>query len=256
MYNRLIYIALFVGSLIFHMGCSKVPKEVVSERTMENILYDSYLGEGLSETELAPVYDKNAREVYLKSVLKKYNVTKQEYDASVNWYMLHLDVYTKLYEKVLNRLKKEDAKWKLESGSGDIITDAAKGDTIELWRKNDGVCFSGLPIIGNAFTEIRFNETFIPGDSLLFNADVRALSESSRQTPRMVLTIRYQDESSSTKLEDLVHTQHYRIAVKTDTTKRINAIVAGFYHNQSASLLIDRISLKRIHRVVKNTKHK
>lgn len=255
MRNLLIYIVLLGCLLLPFTACTKVPKDVVPEKTMENILYDSYLGEGLSETELTPLYDKNARDVYFKSVLNKYEISRQQYDASINWYMLHLDIYSKIYEKVLNRLKKESSKFRMESGSGDVITDVAKGDTVELWRKNGSTGFSGLPLIGNTFTEIRYNETFQLGDSLVFSAVARSFNRSHRQSPVMVLTLQYQDESLFTSSVKLEESRSYRIAIATDTTKRLNSIVAGFYQNHSAALLLDQISLKRMHKVIK-PKHK
>ncbi|MFZ4456800.1 MAG: DUF4296 domain-containing protein [Bacteroidales bacterium] len=247
MYNTLKYIVLIFVSLLFS-NCTKVPDGVVSEKTMENILFDSYLGEGLSDTELTTIYEMNAKEIYLKSVLKKYDVSKQEYDASLSWYTEHLDKYAKIYEKVLVRLQKEESKLKLENSDGNTVTDIAKGDSLEMWKKSSHLYFSGLPLIGNIFTEIRANDGFIVGDSLVFKAKIKLFKKSIGQLPRMVLTIGYQDETSKTVVEKLNESKRFSIKIASDSTKRINFIIAGFYHENETYLSLDSVSLKRFHR--------
>lgn len=248
MNNRLIYSVLIVFILV-QSACTSVPDGVVSEKTMEKILYDSYLGESLSETELTTVYQVQAKDVYLKSVLKKYDVSKQQYDASLNWYMKHLDIYTRIFNKVLARLKKEEARLKLESGDsqGDYLATVTAGDSVELWQKSSGAYFSGLPVIGNVFTEIKTNETFVLGDSLVFKIDIRLLNHSEKQPAKMVLTLNYLNDSSATVVKYLTNSDFYSIKIQSDTTKRLNNIIAGIYQNDLSVVSVNNISLKRFH---------
>lgn len=241
------YILLAIVSVAFSY-CSNAPDGVVSEKTMENILFDSYIGEAISESELTTQYETNARDVYMKSVLHKYNVSKQDYETSIAWYSEHLDKYKKIYERVLARLQKEESKLKLENTDGAVITDMAKGDSLEMWKKTAHLSFSGLPLIGNVSTEIRTNDGFIAGDSLVFKGNVRVFKTSTGNQPRMVLTIGYQDETSKTIVQKLNESKQYSIQLASDTSKRINYITAGFYHGNETYLAIDSVSLKRFHR--------
>lgn len=228
-------------------ACTKVPEGVVSQKTMESILYDSYIGEGLSETELVQTYDANARKVYFHSVLKKYGVTKQEYDSSLVWYMANLDVYSKMYDRVVLRLKKEESKLRLQSGDAGQLGKIAKGDTVNLWYKSNLLYFNELPLIGNSFVEIKNDDSFVLGDSIQFTANIRIFNHSTAQLPRMVLTIGYQNDTLKTNTETISQSRSYSIKVKADTTQKINYIQAGFYQNQPSVFTIDRVKLLRIH---------
>lgn len=244
MHNIKYVILVFV---IIAVACTKVPDGVVSQKTMENILYDSYLGEGVVENELTPTYSVDAQKVYTNSVLKKYGVTRQEYDSSLNWYMANLQVYNKVYERVVARLKKEEMKVQMESGYMGNNAKIAEGDSVDLWNKSHSLHFTELPLIGNLFTEIKNDESFRVGDSILFDASARIFTPTKRQAPRMVLTFVYQNDSSKTYTQTLTKNERYQIRAKLDTTQRINLIKAGFYQNQNGVVVIDQIRLMRIH---------
>lgn len=246
--SKIFIYSILTAIVIGFSNCTNVPDGVVSESKMEKILYDSYLGEGLSESELTPIYETKAKDLYLKSVLKKYDVSQKEYDASLTWYMQHLDIYTKIYDKVLVKLKKEEAKLKMESGDSTFASEILKGDTVELWRNSSEIYLSGVPLIGNLLTEIKTNETFVLGDSIFLKADVHLFYASKRQAPRIVLTLNYQNDSAKTITQPITETRIYTIKIQADTTKRLNSIVAGFYQNQSSVLSVKGISLKRIHK--------
>ncbi|MDD2798692.1 MAG: DUF4296 domain-containing protein [Bacteroidales bacterium] len=224
-----------------------MPDGVISQKLMEKILYDSYLGEGISDTELAPIYEGNSRDIYLKSILKKYNVSKQQYDVSLNWYLANLDIYTKIYDRVLIRLKKEESKILIESGEINENNLVAAGDTVDLWSKSKIINYTGIPVIGNLFTEVKNNETFVLGDSIHLKADILLYNISLRQHPRMVLTVGYIDETTQTITKNVANSDVYNIDLQLDTTKKLNYVVAGFYQNEPSTLTIQNISLMRIH---------
>ncbi|MEI7676335.1 MAG: DUF4296 domain-containing protein [Bacteroidales bacterium] len=242
-----IHIYSFLIFLIVFSACVGTPNDVVSETKMEKILYDSYLGENISDTELTPIYESNAREIYLMSILKKYDVTKKQYDTSLNWYLAHLDVYTKIYDRVITRLKKEESKMQIESGDVSKTAKIPIGDTINLWTKPKDNNFTGTLMIGSFFSEIKNDDSFIQGDSIHFATEVRVFNVSHRQLPKMVLTIGYTDESSISNTRNLLISNAYHIDMKTDTAKKVNYIIAGFYDNFPSSLTLSNTKLIRIH---------
>lgn len=238
--------AILIFTLLV-VACTKVPDGVISQGKMEDILYDSYIGEGVVENELTPTYSTDAQLVYTNSILKKYGVSRAEYDSSLNWYMANLQVYNKVYERVIARLKKEEAKVQMESGYMGSDAKIAEGDSVNLWNKSKSIHFTELPLLGNLFTEIKNDESFKLGDSITFEANVRLLSTTKRQAPRMVLTFVYQNDSAITYTKELLQSERYLLRTKLDTTQRINLIKAGFYQNQNGVVVVDQIRLMRVH---------
>jgi len=70
---------------------------------MAEILIDQYLIQ--SAAVQRPVEKPDKVTFYYAHILKKYNYTEAEFDSSVVWYTSHMDVYEKVYDKVMKRLQ-------------------------------------------------------------------------------------------------------------------------------------------------------
>jgi len=243
---RIFWIMLLVMGFI---ACSKTPKGIISEKKMENILFDSYIGESLSETQpIDPKLDPSeTKRQYLFSVLKKYDVSKAEYDSSLNWYMQNLKVYMKVYDHVIARLKKEQKKIQLEKGEPAQQGNIAAGDTVNIWSRSNSTLLNELPLFSHTFTEVRANESFELKDLYKFKADVRDFKNTGRVFPKMVLTIVYINDSAQTVSRNISNSSHIELQLKTSSTQRVDKIIAGFSQNGAGMVMIDNISLLRIH---------
>ncbi len=237
-----------LGLVLLLSACSKVPEGIIPQKKMENILYDCYIGEGMSETELTQLYNPtDARKQYLFSVLKKYDVSKAEYDSSLNWYMQNLKIYMKMYDHVIVRLKKEQKKIQLEQGNTAQQGTIATGDTVNVWLKSRSAMLNELPAFSHYFAEIKANEGFTQGDLFKFSADIRAFNVSTGQLPKMVLTIVYANDSTQTVSRKIGQSTHLEIALTTSPNQRVDKIIAGFSQNRPGILMVDSIALMRIH---------
>lgn len=237
----MLFVSLFVA-------CQKVPKGVVSPGKMEDILYDSYLGDAISESELGALYGDKARSVYLMSVLKKYDVTRQEYDSSLHWYMGNLNLYSKIYEKVIIRLKKEQSKRELEAGNLLNPGISAPGDSIDVWYQNKTALLSQSFAFRKFYSEINSDENFNPGDTLRFGANVRIFKTSGAQLPKMVLSFIYTNDSVYTVSKEIRESGNVVLTLTSDSIIRIDRIIAGVYQNQPGIVLLDSIKLVRFHK--------
>lgn len=242
---------IFWGALLMtaFVACSKAPKGVIPEKKMENILYDSYIGEGISET--VPVNtsmnEPNARRQYLFSVLKKYEVTKAEYDSSLNWYMQNLPIYMKVYDHVIARLKKEQKKVQVEKGEVLQQENIAAGDTVNIWTRTNTAMLNDLPVYGHVFSEINANQGFQLNDHYKFTANVRTLKRAGATSARMVLTIAYTNDSVQTVSREIAGCSRLELQLKTSPNRQVDKVIAGFSQNGSGIVMIDNISLLRIH---------
>jgi hypothetical protein len=90
--------------MVLLSACSNRPSYVLSDKRMENILFDLYI----AETEIKennPVFlnDSLRKQQLLRSVFEKHRVSEQTFDTSLVWYNANLDKYLKIIEKVTER---------------------------------------------------------------------------------------------------------------------------------------------------------
>jgi hypothetical protein len=89
----------------FFSACSTRPSYVLSEKKMENVLYDLYLVEAaIEEHSFTFNNDSAAKQDLLNSVFEKHKITAQKFDTSLVWYNQNMERYLKINTKVGERL--------------------------------------------------------------------------------------------------------------------------------------------------------
>jgi hypothetical protein len=121
-----------VLTAILLSACSNRPSYVLSDKKMENILFDLYIAEAeIKENTSVFLNDSLRKQQMLHSVFEKHRVSEQAFDTSLVWYNANLDKYFKVIEKVTERytiliedLKKEKDK---------LIAELTVRDTVFLY---------------------------------------------------------------------------------------------------------------------------
>ena len=89
-------------------GCSHnpVPADVMQEAVMVDFLEQAYLIEGFYAIETGFHYDTLHPEMILSydSLLASYDITRDDFERSVNWYSMHPDIYERVHDSVLARI--------------------------------------------------------------------------------------------------------------------------------------------------------
>ena len=102
------YSVLGISFILFLllMACSRVPKGIIPEKKMQQILTDMYLADAIINTDLIFYQnDENIKALY-QSVFDKHRVTASIYDSSLVWYGKNLDVYMQVNNMALADVKK------------------------------------------------------------------------------------------------------------------------------------------------------
>ena len=103
--NPVIFLFLLTITLV---ACGNRPKGVLSDMKMENLLYDLHLAEGeINNNHSLFASDSIRKENLLNSVLKKHKVTRNQLDASIDWYAGNLDRYKKIGDNLSSRFEKD-----------------------------------------------------------------------------------------------------------------------------------------------------
>jgi hypothetical protein len=97
--------ALFlIASALIFAACSTRPSYVLSDKEMENILYDLYLADAVKEdNHLVFSSDSARRQDLTDEVFRKYKTTEQQFDTSLLWYAGNLERYEKIIDRVVLR---------------------------------------------------------------------------------------------------------------------------------------------------------
>ena len=120
---------LLLGALL--AACSKVPDGILSEKKMQAVQVDMQLAEAMINLDSKAFSDNARKEALYQSIFRKYDITQAEYDSSLIWYGRHLDIYMKVYDRVLADLNKR------QKALGDVQASAAPVSKQPLARPLD-----------------------------------------------------------------------------------------------------------------------
>jgi hypothetical protein len=85
-------------------ACSGRPAPVLSDRKMENVLFDLYLAQtAVSENPNIFLNDSVRKQDLLQSVFQKHKISQATFDTSLVWYNAHIDDYLKLNARLAER---------------------------------------------------------------------------------------------------------------------------------------------------------
>jgi hypothetical protein len=85
-------------------ACSPRPAHVLSDKEMEDVLYDLYLTEAvIDEHNYIFNNDSSAKEKLLNSVFQKHQINAQTFDTSLVWYNQNMEKYLKVNGRVKER---------------------------------------------------------------------------------------------------------------------------------------------------------
>jgi hypothetical protein len=97
-------IVFFILSAILFSACGNRPPVVLSDKKMENVLFDLYIAEAeIRENNAVFFADTLRKQQLLHSVFQKHGISEQIFDISLVWYNANLDKYVKVNNKVAER---------------------------------------------------------------------------------------------------------------------------------------------------------
>ncbi|MDR1527464.1 MAG: DUF4296 domain-containing protein [Dysgonamonadaceae bacterium] len=101
--------------LVLFVACTAKPAYVLSDKKMENVLFDLYIAQTEINENAAVFYNDSAKkQELLQTVFKKHKISQAKFDTSLVWYNAHLDRYMKIntqlterYGRLINKLQTE-----------------------------------------------------------------------------------------------------------------------------------------------------
>ena len=189
---------LFVFLLVLLSACTpKVPGEYIQPGDMEDILYDYFVSQGMAreEDDGGRVMDYR-RELYFDAVLKKYDVTRAEFDSSLVYYYTRADRVVKIWKNVQDRLG--EAAIDYGASAGEVETFTARsltGDTANIWNGVFSQALVPYAPYNRLQYSIQADTAFRKGDSFMLTWYSNFLYQSGSKDAVAYMAIRYKNDS-------------------------------------------------------------
>lgn len=136
--NKIKHIALGCSLICFFSACNR-DKYVMSKNEMTDVIYDLQIAQALYQSK--NITSQEEKEAMLNGILKKHNITKETLDSSLVWYSDRAEIYNKINDSVITRLRNEQAQIEVEA---------------QAQRQRDNIGFELLPpnILLNSYNKV------------------------------------------------------------------------------------------------------
>lgn len=252
---RKLFHIILVFLLLSIVSCKQTPSWVIDNDDMEDLLVDVYLSEALSRNNHIVFNSPAKKEKLFNSVLEKHGITRQQFDTSLYWYGENYDVYSKICEKVTERLNKE----KKEIEGILAVTDKPihRSDTADIWigRRQYATLFSWDYHVLNY--KMATDTSFHVKDKYELRMNVFGISEKdSTGCFQMELKLKYKNDSIFSVRKIIEKNGLATLSLSSDSLipKQISGYISVSPTPQSKYVKIDSIQLLRIRQGERNKK--
>ncbi len=231
------------------MACKvKRPDGVIAESQMEELLYDYHLARSMGEN--LPVSDNYKKALYIQSVFQKYDVTQAEFDSSMVWYTRHTDILAKIYEKINDRLKEEQASINHMVAIRDKKSPVSQpGDSVELWFMEQVSCLTNAQDNNKISFVIPADVNSQDRDALVWKASFFYPSKAGKAMPEtyMAMQMVYRNDSVITSSRKITRSGEQEIRLQSDTLGALREVRGYIYFEGGKDdyVLVHNISMKR-----------
>lgn len=250
---------VIIASVACMSSCQSDSSKPISAGEMEDILFDLHISLGMIESDREIEFKDRAyhEKLYLLGVLKKYNVTEEQFDESMVYYMRHADEMQDIYKSLAKRIGNEASK--VGASVAELSTDnklSLSGDTANIWPLERGiVLMQSSPYNVKSFF-IKADSAFRKGDRFLFSFDTKFLYQEGFKDGIAMLAMHLNNDSVVTRSTHFSSNSHYLLEM-SDTERKGVKELRGFIFLGKESrptatstlklLVADYIQLLRIH---------
>ena len=235
------------------VGCNvKRPKDVISESTMEDLLYDYHLAKAMGDN---LSYDENYKKaLYIDAVFKKYDVTEAAFDSSLVWYTRNTDKLAKIYENVGKRLKtQQDYVNHLVVLKDKKPKPTEAGDSIDVWPWRRSMRLSNELTENQYAFAIPTDSNFKDRDTLVWQVRYRFVDPQVKDPNRSV-TMAMQavyDKDTINHIMVVNKPGLHQIRLSADTLGALKEVKGFLYYSspkdKKGMLLADNFKMTRYH---------
>ncbi len=243
--------------LLFMVSCRpSVPSEYIQPSRLENILYDLHIADGYAINEGGNFDDlASKRQKYREAVLRKYNLTQESFDHSMEYYYRHSDRLQKIYENIAQRLTDD-----IKSLGGEEYNLSrqytADGDTANIWQMADSKLLTPIASNNRYEFDIAADTTFHAGDSFILTFRSQYILQDGIRNAVALIAVRLDNDSIMSQTQRINSDADYRLIInlpKDRSAKSVRGFIfmgnGGMNYGQTTLKLLNvyQIALLKIH---------
>lgn len=236
MYKK--YLSILLSVILLSVGCTKRPKDILSEDKMVDVMVDLQIAEAYERSGNSNDYlNGKDREMLGRGVLMQHGVTVAEMDSTLAWYGRNMDEYPKLYKKIDAALNKRQIKYARAAGESENA-----GSFADLWPYSRHFIVDERSLTNGIVANIPVTEV-APGDKLTWKMIVEGASMRN-----LTLGVDYENGTSEIyHVSNRTFDKWVEISLQTDTTLSVNRVFAiADFGNSLKKILVDSIQLSHL----------
>ena len=204
------------------MACApSLPSGVLSEDDMEDVLYDMHVAQAVYEN--AP-QEQNV--ITLRaSVLKKYDISQEEWDSSFNYYCRNADKLHGIYKRLNERIQQDVVA--LGGKVDGMMDDGA--DTTNVWKNESAFILMQQAPFNLLTYAVEPDSTFEDGDRLTLQFDVQYIFQDGYRDVTAVMNVYYDNDSISTNVTHVNVDGHGVITVNNEVQRLHVKEIKGYF---------------------------
>ena len=229
------YLSIFTVLILLATGCSKRPKDILSEDKMVAVMADIQIAEAYERSGDASAYlDGHDRELLGRGILMRHGVTVEEMDSTLAWYGRNMDEYSKLYKKIDAELGKRQLKYARAAGESDN-----EGPSSDLWPYGRHFMIDDRSLTSGIVANIPVTD-LAPGDKLTWKMAVQGASARN-----LTLGVDYENGTSDiNRISNKGFDRWVEMSLQTDSLLEVTRIFAiADFQNSSARVIVDSVQL-------------
>lgn len=246
--RHLLILLFLVFSLV---ACQHKENNILSERQMEQLLYDYHMSQALASQ--FPDSVAFRQHLYAELVYKKYGLTEADFQRNLQYYMRQAEVLQKMYVNINKRMQENAGGHMSESDVLDRKHYSATGDTANVWKASTYYLLNSYSASNHVSFTIATDSSFKAGDRFVMYFSTNWLYSEGAREGVVSIRVKYINDSIVVKNQFL-----YSSGVQTVEFGGVDLPIkdiSGFFYQPGSALrkprlmLLSDIMLLRIHKV-------
>lgn len=181
----------------FITSCGPQPRGVLSQKKMQSVMSDVMLAEQVINMDNVTFYNDSTKKMLYKSVFDKHHITEAVYDSSLIWYGKNLDIYMKLYDRVIaDYQRRMDKLIPLVQQSDEQERKARvqnrSVDTLNIWQDNpSSIVFNSHNLVNGMVFNIAPSGGYPMNSTFVFK--MKSIGIKGDRTPIVRMSVVQQD---------------------------------------------------------------
>lgn len=244
-----LYSAILSASILLLTAC-EVPLGVASKKEMAKILADVHLAEATVGQKYS-YNDNSTKRAYFESVFAKHGITRDDFNASLEWYARHPRVFTEVYADVVRRLEHTRAdvdNYKFHPEENPVFRHVI--DSLDIWTRPQSLRTTAANHDSLRF-ELTDTTLFGIGEKYIWLFRQRAERDSTTRAAYLKLFVDYDKgfaDSIVYRLADSTATYAYKVHLNTCDTLSIKRLRGFFLATDGDTLPTVKIDSVRLWR--------